>query len=390
MFRANEVRRYLGEHKSEFLDVERELRENLRTLRTSAAELLSLPGAQVLDRLGWPRERPGAFPTPEWDRAAGHWLPFEGGPAVGASNQKWISWAETVLRGATTLAVDGSQIFPSRDWSVPVAAVQVAWFENRHATGPDNYLKDVILRPVSPAELLAGGEDEVSLREKVSRIRYELEVETLASWMSANRGGRRLALFDGSLVVSFATAPQERRRYVGAVLDLMRASEEAETPLVAYIDSSRARDLAQMYSALAGLGETRITDGALLPQPAWGSRTPVFICARAQGLENYGDHTRKVCFLYLQSSRDGRPARVEFPLWILEAGRVDEVVNMLRAEIVAQAAGYPYAIETVDALAVLTNEDRLQFESIFQEFAEANGLQMQLRAKAASKRLRRR
>ena len=81
---------------------------------------------------------------------------------------------------------------------------------------------------------------------------------------------------------------------------------------------------------------------------------------------------------------------MEFPLWIFEAGRVDEVVNMLRAEIVAQAAGYPYAIETVDALAVLTNEDRLQFESIFQEFAEANGLQMQLRAKAASKRLRRR
>src|SRR5947209_4620609 len=84
----------------------------------------SLTCAQVEERIGgipWP----GARPTVELDRH---------GPIVSfgrqwATAQEARAWALETLRGVTTEAVDGSQIAASRDFGVPVALVQIAWFE---------------------------------------------------------------------------------------------------------------------------------------------------------------------------------------------------------------------------------------------------------------------
>ena len=72
-----------------------------------------------------------------------------------------------------------------------------------------------------------------------------------------------------------------------SVLDLMEASEKTRTPVVGYVDSSRARDLSQMYSWLDDGSTTGLNDGVLLPESEWLQRTPAFVCARAKGLENY-------------------------------------------------------------------------------------------------------
>ena len=60
----------------------------------------------------------------------------------------------------------------------------------------------------------------------------------------------------------------------------------------------------------------------------------------------------------------------------------------MRAECVV-GAGYPYALETADAVAVLTMQDRERFYWLFQEFAEREGLPLQFSRKAVSKRGRR-
>lgn len=373
----------------DFLRIDTDLLEELKLLRGAMQATQSLAATDLRDRLGWPGAEPGAFPTGEWQANSGLWLD---GPPLGntdASSQRWREWAESTLAGVHTFAVDGSQIYPSTDWSIPLAAVQVGCFENPHGDG--QYVKDVEFKLISPADL-AEADDDAGMRSLVNLERHQAEVEMLVRWMRDQAGSpeKRLALFDGTLVVSYAAGRRERLKYVDGVRELMKTSEETSVPLVAYIDSSRARDLAHMFAAAGGGGEPRITDGSLLPHRSdWGARTPAFVCARRKGLDNYEDLAREVCFVYLRSARDGRPARLEFPGWMLRDGRLDEVVDWVRAEIVAQGNGFPYAIETADQVAVLTMKDRDRMMALVQDFAIEHNLRLDWRAKSRSKRMRR-
>ena len=89
----------------------------------------------------------------------------------------------------------------------------------------------------------------------------------------------------------------------------------------------------------------------------------------------------RVCFLYLKTTSDGPPARLDLPRWLLEAGELDRVLDIVRAECVV-GNGYPYAVETADAVAVITMQDRERFYRVFQEFAEQEGLPLRLSKKA--------
>ena len=75
-------------------------------------------------------------------------------------------------------------------------------------------------------------------------------------------------------------------------------------------------------------------------------------------------------------------------MWMLEDGLVDRTLDIVRAECVV-GIGYPYAIETADAVAVITGSDREQFYRTFQEFASRAGLSVYYSRKALSKRRRR-
>ena len=79
---------------------------------------------------------------------------------------------------------------------------------------------------------------------------------------------------------------------------------------------------------------------------------------------------------------------MEIPAWVLEAGREDWVFDTIRAECVV-GTGYPYALETADATAVLTAADREHFLALYQQFAENESLPLSFSKKALSKRGRR-
>jgi hypothetical protein len=203
-----------------------------------------------------------------------------------------------------------------------------------------------------------------------------------------------VCFFDGSLVVSFVQhmLPERQRLYVDAVMALLRASEECRVPLVGYVDTSYAYDLAAMLDVLSNRqARRRISDGALLrARMQWGDRTAAYICARDDAVlpvdgSKYYD---RVCFVYLKTTADRPPARLDLPRWLLEAGELERVVDVVRAECVV-GNGYPYAIETADAVAVITMQDRERFYRVFQEFAEKEGLPPRFSRKAVSKRGRR-
>lgn len=380
-------------------------------------------------------ESAGALPTAEYDTwRAGK---VEGVPRLTfgrsfAHHEEARAWAEG-LRGVTTFAVDGSQLLPWRDVSVPVALVQAGLFENPHQP-PAPYVKDVALELLTPDDLLGepdgsnssragselaaelagaderGGSGQLASEEAVHLRRFQLEARTLIARMEHHAGrasagdGLVVGFLDGSLIVSFTLkmSPAYKAAYVAAARGLLEASARCQVPLVAYIDTSYARDIVGMLRRLA-LDERTPGPREALPAPrgvhdallwrgalGWGDRTPAFIAARGDVLASgeYGAQGNQIGFVYFQAALDRPPARLEFPQWVLRAGLLDRVLDAVRAEVVA-GNGYPYPLEAADAVAVISTADRAQFYRIFQRFAEQRGLGLSFSRKVLSKSRRR-
>jgi hypothetical protein len=357
---------------------------------------------------GWPREQlltalagapfPGALPTEEHGRAGRPVIPF---PLRWENHEQARAWALKVLRGRPTFAADGSQIASQRGAGMPAALAQVGWFENPHEAGAP-YEKDLRVEVLPPELTRYATEDEgyIDSELAVSLRRYQLETERVTEYLRGHAGDPRrpVAFFDGSLVASFAARlPDDvRAAYLRATLTMLSASRQARVPLIGYVDTSFARDLVEMASRATAGRSPRASDAAVLRglMTWWGDRSPACICARADGiLQDYadaaGDDWRyQTAFVYLLTATDAPPARLEFPLWVLEDGRLDDVLDIVRAEVVV-GNGYPYALETADALAVLSAEDREKFSATFQEFARRHDLPVRRSRKAQSKRQRR-
>jgi hypothetical protein len=73
----------------------------------------------------------------------------------------------------------------------------------------------------------------------------------------------------------------------------------------------------------------------------------------------------------------------------VEEGFAEDILDLVRAECVVGAGGYPYAAETADALAVISHADRERFYSLFEQFAHQSGMALVQARKAASKHARR-
>jgi len=307
------------------------------------------------------------------------------------NREESLAWVRDRLGGVTTFAVDGSQIYPSKDLSIPIALVQIGWFENAHLP-QGGYRKDIRLDVMTPQELQAGNSGE-PVDRRVSMRRFEMETERLIEYIHDHAGAEDVLVFlDGSLVATFAEAfdVESRSIYVDCLRSLLAASEKHRVPLVAYIDTTYAQDLAVMLRKLFDLpASNSIHDAQLIHrQMAWGDRTPLFRCQRAGILKDYDDQRDRVAFTYLKSTRDGYPARLELPMWIYEAGRHEQVIDWVRGEIII-GGGYPYAIETADQTAVLQMDDRQAFFRILQEWADQEELNLRFSRKMVSKSRRR-
>lgn len=387
--------------KENFAGYQVELRDMLERYQEALKQLPSLSRAEIEARFNeadipWP----GACPTDEQDRLHDTIISF---PQRWANHEDARTWAREILFHTPTFAVDGSQIPPSRDFSVPVGAVQVGWFENPHAPGRQ-YVKDIAFEVLAPGDLAEETSDEGDFPDlRVNLRRFEMECRAIVEYIEAhaNLDPAPLCFFDGSLVVSFAQHmhPNLRRAYVNAVTAMLRASEANRVPLIGYVDTSFARDLMTMLTHLNQLPSiSRLSDGGLLrPRMEWGDRSQVYLCVRDDNvLPEYGPMARRICFTYLKTTADGTPARLEFPRWLVEdearhghnQTELERVLNLVRAECIV-GNGYPYALETADAVAVISMQDRERFYATFQQFAEKEGLALRYSRKALSKRTRR-
>jgi len=308
-----------------------------------------------------------------------------------------LAWVQTHLSDVTTFAVDGSQVFPQKDFSIPIALVQIGWFENHHDEA-GSYEKDILLDVMTPKDLVADRSQPMD--RWINMRRFSMEVQQLTQYINSAKDravqqGRDpekcLVFFDGSLVLSFASMLDDNIRgpYVEQVLTLLHASEKKQVPLVGYVDTAESNDVTTLLRLFHKLDKTRaLYDAKLLNrQMEWGDRTPLMICDRGGILSEYGSMSDRLTFTYLKTN-SSYPARLELPKWIWEAGRAEDVINQVRAEVIV-GSGYPYAIETADQTAVLQSRDRQIFYRILQDWAAQEQLQISLSQKMMSKVRRR-
>lgn len=389
MLDPQKIRTALAAKGSHFTGAERSRSAVLETFRAAFTSLAKIDLETAGPRLAG-IDRPGAKPTGEFDRYPELIIPFG---ERWSNHQQARRWARKVLEGVPTFAVDGSQISPTKDVSIPIGLVQIGWYENMHTPGGE-YTKDLAVEVLSPVELSESeqGGDELG-SALVHLRRFEMETSRLVEYLrdSAGRSPGPLALFDGTLIISFAglMQPKFQSKYTDAVLALLDASTSARVPLIGFVDYSSAHDLVDMIAHLtdARPGD-QITDAHLLQSTMrWGDRSQVFICARDDNLLA-NEYYERVCFCYLKTTADLPPARVEFPRWLYESGEHVRALDLLRAECVV-GTGYPYALETADAIAVIDAQDRQRFYRLLQRFASRVGIGLRFSRKSMSKRSRR-
>ncbi len=368
------------------------------------SELQQTSSAEINERLAR-RENSGAIVSDEIDKYQTFSVPFA---ENWANHEEARNWASEILKNRTTFAADASQILPGRDISLPVAAIQIGWFENPHSeTLP--YEKNAEFRILSPKDLLENQGEQMNPETRVGEMRFHAEVERVGKFLAAKQGwqerGERmpLAFFDNTLLISFSLPQtQIQESFLQAVVNLVRFSRETKVPLVGYVDHSYARDLLNMIDAFEGKTTSEkqtLYDATILHSATpeieqtlqfWGDRT-CFCYSNRKGLNAFIDlETGKslVGFVYLQTTADSAPARIDVPAWIYEANLLDEVLDAIRAECVI-GLGYPYALETADQTAVITLRDREVFLRALQDFASREKLNFSVSRKSASKGRRR-
>jgi hypothetical protein len=401
MILRDQILEQLHTKRDRFVAFEDSFQDEARKYTEALARLALMSSGEVIQRLS-PITTPGAVPTSEFDRAPSLGIEF---PHRWNNHQEAREWACAALLDHPTFAVDGSQIKPDDDFSIPVGAVQVAWFENHH-TRAGRYTKDARFELLTPDDLIVeSGGDRIVSEQQVNLRRFELEIELLCELFEKRAASTDVsshlpvALFDSSLVISFADRLQGemQERHIRAMLKLLRCSEATGVPVIGYVDTSYARDLVHLLANCFNLADAeKIHDAVLVgPRMQWGARTPIFICARGSAdrrqegiLEKFEEYRRRIGFVYLKTSGTAPPARLEIPLWVHERGLLDQAVDLVRAEVIV-GNGYPYVIQSADAAAVINSRDREAFYAIFRRFAEEQKIELRTSQKAASKRRRR-
>lgn len=386
--KPSQIHEILNAKREEFASFNQETWQQLQQYRSVLANLSAAGEPEIHKRSAKYPVNLGARLLEPLEKATNGVIPCN---LVWQNREQSLAWVRQRLMGITTFAVDGSQIYPGKDLSLPIALVQIGWFENPHLpTG--EYEKDILLDVMTPRELQAGNSGE-PVDRRVNMRRFEMETHKLIDYIKAHSKSKDCLVFlDGSLIATFAEAfdAKSRQFYVECLLDLLLTSKKHQVPLVAYIDTSFAQDLSVMLRTLYELPESQtIHDAQLLSRyMEWGDRTPLFLCQRSGILADYGDQADQIAFTYLKTNRDNYPARLEMPLWVYKAGLLDRVVDWVRGEVIV-GSGYPYVIETADQTAVLQAEDRHVFFKILQDWADQEELNLHFSRKMVSKIRRR-
>ncbi|MGA9140880.1 MAG: DNA double-strand break repair nuclease NurA, partial [Methanocella sp.] len=310
------------------------------------------------------------------------------------SRQEATDWALEVLKDHNIAAVDGSQIYPTRDISVPIGLVQACTVVNSH-NGEKRFSTNAKLHLMLPADFVEN-DRYVFAEAPVSTKRFELECLHIGEFMRSHPGD--MVFLDGSLVLSFTSQQKEKEqaRYVKAITELLDISEETRSPLIAYTDMSLSKDIITLMWHFFELKHPgHLTDAFLISEKLqWGDRTKLFICDRDDRfpksqpsvLDLYGRHRDNIAFFFILSSGQ-LASKVEVPKWCYDdQGLVDHIADTIRAECIIRP-GYPDIIHRAHEYASIKFAETEMFRGMIDSFAAKHGLKIYKSAKEQNKQL---
>ncbi len=379
-------------------------KEAVEEYQNAAKELSeNLSKEEIMDQLE-EEQHPGALPTEEF-KDEGMNVTFEES-SDWESHEAVNNWARDQLQGLTTVAADGSQIDPVTEFEQPVGLVQVVWMANHHSSEGE-YEEEAETTVLTPEDLLFEDPNSGHIQvddQEVPLTRFETEMRVLEKQIKEHNEDENppVVIYDGSLILSFIQMFDQKaqKRYSEALSRLLAASRHHEVPVIGYVSGSKATELSNMIQKL-DLVETgkQIRDYQFLEElmENWGDRTPLFYAHRDQtqnrlqtayhGVEY--DFSDKILFTYLDIGPGAQIDRVALPEWIHEQGKTEYVLSVVRAEA-GVGRGYPEILQSVDADAVISRQDREEFLRMYQEFSDENDIELRWNNKALSKKRRRR
>jgi len=320
-----------------------------------------------------------------------------------ANHEHAREWAGKVLDKRTTFAADGSQIYAGGETSVPIAAIQIGWFENPHDASV-KFEKNAHFEILTPTDLIKDQEEPMNPDIRVEERRYLGEIFRISEFLKKHKGWKDrnermpLAFFDNPLLVPFSQKGLQQS-LLKATIGLVELSLETQVPVVGYVARSFSRDILKMLD-IADPGKERspanLFDGSLLGFEKqgilnkWGYRS-CFCYSKRRGLDSFFDKTTArstIGFVYLATASDSVPARLDLPVWVYEKGLLNEILDVIRAECII-GLGYPYPLESADQMAVIAGRDRDIFFRSLQSFAGRGDFGFNVSRKNASKSRRR-
>ena len=311
-----------------------------------------------------------------------------------SSRSACIDFSKKKLSGKTLIAIDGSQIMPSKEISYPIALIQSSYFK---ITFPKDLLTDeaTIDYDVFPVVLtrensIVNGNflnaDSINLRRQNMEVDLALDILDEAVETTQSKPGKQILFLDGTLVYFYLQRVHTRARSasIEKMVELLGKSEREQVPLIAYIDSSYAKDLVNTLSYLSEEKVVETIDASILEKylPKLGDYTIPFICKR-EPLSEYKEYKNKVCFAYLRVNSI-RPIRIEFPKWIYDEGLFDTVIATIFSEAYI-SHGYPRVLTRAHEVGVLNQEAKENFNNLVIRHIYDLGYSIKRMSKANSK-----
>ncbi|MEA1893679.1 MAG: DNA double-strand break repair nuclease NurA [Euryarchaeota archaeon] len=317
-----------------------------------------------------------------------------------------MEWVDSVLAGVAVGSADGSQIYPDKNYGLPIAVVQIGSVRNRHIE-ESGYAQRTSATMITPDEFADAGEYAFS-KAFVDARRFALECDALIDLMHTGTGkgmnadtdmdeDRIYLLLDGTLVPTHINALRANVKeiYSGAMRRLLDASNETGNPVIGYVDVSVQRDVVTMMRHIYGLPETkRLFDPALFAGMLnWGDRTKAFVCNRDDRrgadslsvLDMYAEHRDSIAFFYMRMG--DLPSRIEFPVWCADdTAEIDRIADIIRAETIIRGS-YPDILMLAHRNAVITTGEHSLFYRMLNRFCTEHGIAAYTGAKQAHKEL---
>jgi hypothetical protein len=303
--------------------------------------------------------------------------------------------------GLLVAGADGSQIYPDRHAQAMYYVIQVGSLALELGSGrapQTRTLPEIHFRQ----EDLYDEDGHPVNNAVINGRRDALEMAALADWAETAAGRPFLALLDNGLLLWFALQVREQQqkevdRVLKAYLGHLDALRAHGGVVAGFIDRPRSADVLAL-AHLATLPPEAINDAALRATPFRaltdrvvfgdllkpGERSACFVDSSPLN-RDFETRGHQVRFFYLKTDVRGTIARVEVPAWVaddpLRLGRVHAgILDQCRA-----TGGFPYALVRAHELAVVTNEDRQQLETMIQRQMLEHNLAPQISQKATTK-----